>query len=154
MPTSSSGALPRKARIGIVIYEASGNVIGGTTPGAGNVISDNESEIEIMGTQADGNTVIGNLIGTDASGNPLYNDSGGVNGRDNQIGGLLPGKKNIISVGSIGVSVGGIGNVLAGNHIGLPGPASAAGRFWREPPGDEYDGDKQHDRLLLSRPLS
>src|SRR5207237_6784640 len=58
----------------------SGNVIGGTAPGAGNVISGNGlSGVLIDGAQAMGNFVQGNFIGTNATGTGvLGNDLNGV----------------------------------------------------------------------------
>ena len=56
---------------GIFILNASGNVIGGATPGAGNVISGNESAGVYIFNGAgasSGNVVEGNLIGLSAGG--------------------------------------------------------------------------------------
>ena len=48
---------------------ASNNTIGGTTAGAGNVISGNDGNgITVTGSGTNGNTIAGNLIGTNASG--------------------------------------------------------------------------------------
>ena len=47
----------------------SGNTIGGTAAGAGNVISGNTDDgVEITGTGTTGNVVAGNYIGTDVTG--------------------------------------------------------------------------------------
>jgi hypothetical protein len=54
---------------GVYIVTAPGNVIGGTLPGSGNLISGNAlSGIFISGAGANGNLIQGNLIGTDLSG--------------------------------------------------------------------------------------
>ena len=54
---------------GIFINDASSNLIGGTEPGAGNVIAGNRSiGIQILGDNATGNAVIGNFIGTNRAG--------------------------------------------------------------------------------------
>ncbi len=54
---------------GILVFDAPNNTIGGEVTGAGNLISANAKYgIYLYGTGADGNTVQGNLIGTDASG--------------------------------------------------------------------------------------
>ena len=60
------------------INDASGNRIGGTSPGAGNVISGNLSAgIQILGDNATGNVIQRNSIGTDRSGTlRLGNDVG------------------------------------------------------------------------------
>jgi streptogramin lyase len=69
---------------GIFIYGSSGNTIGGTGPGAGNVISgNNQSGVVILtpalSALADNNQLIGNQIGTNSGGTaPLPNQSDGV----------------------------------------------------------------------------
>jgi hypothetical protein len=95
------------------------NMIGGTAPGAGNLISGNTGAgIVISGYHADagsvptGNVVEGNAIGTDASGSaPLGNGGAGVvlaNGAaSNVIGGTAPGAGNTIAYnGGGGVQIG------------------------------------------------
>ena len=64
---------------GVGLDQGSGNVIGDTTPGGGNVISGNGfSGIEFY-DGSDGNTVVNNLIGTAANGvSPLGNGQHGV----------------------------------------------------------------------------
>src|SRR5262249_25266629 len=67
-----------------VIGGPSGNTLGGTASGAGNVISGNAGKAGIFGDgvlvrQATGNVVQGNLIGTTPSGNAaLANNGAGV----------------------------------------------------------------------------
>jgi hypothetical protein len=54
---------------GIFINDASGNLVGGSTPGAGNVVAGNRSiGIQILGDNATNNAVLGNLIGTNRAG--------------------------------------------------------------------------------------
>ena len=100
-------------------------LIGGTAPGARNVISGNTSD----GISIDDSvTVQGNYIGVDATGAaPLGNGSGGiwVSGDGNQIGGTEPGAGNVIAAtgpddGGAGIIVrsGAAGNVIEGNLIG------------------------------------
>jgi len=78
------------------------NTIGGTTRGAGNLISGNVNGISLFGN-AYGNEVQGNLIGTDRNGaGPLGNDSYGVRfspfaTANNTIGGTASGAGNIIA---------------------------------------------------------
>jgi parallel beta-helix repeat protein len=117
--------------IGVLISNhASANAVG--APGAGNVISGNESGVYI--DDASQNSVIGNLIGLDPTGvAPRSNSNGGVyivNGaRENRVGGPGAGERNIISAnGAQGVYVAGQGsdkNVSQGNYIGL----DAAGAY-------------------------
>ena len=91
---------------GVEIQGAANNVIGGTSAGAGNVISSNSgSGVDIHGAAALGNVIASNIIG-------LYGDGGEVLGNleegvavsssDTQIG---PG--NVISANLIGVSIAG-----------------------------------------------
>jgi len=110
---------------GVWIDSASDNVVGGTGPGAGNLISGNSNEgVHILGLGATNNFVLGNLIGTDATGTkPLGNGSHGVwfntNPRLNVIGSTNVGAPNVIAFnGGDGVFVqAGTNNVLRGNAI-------------------------------------
>jgi parallel beta-helix repeat protein len=104
---------------------ATGNTIGGDTPGERNVISGNFIGVEL--NAANGNTVQGNYIGTIADGDaPLANLEGGVyiaSGDNNQI------LTNVISGNrAAGVEIQSVmgagdgratGNVLRGNVVGL-----------------------------------
>jgi hypothetical protein len=110
----------------VSIWEASDNTVGGTEPGARNIISSNgHSGVRISSSGATGNTVRGNYIGTDASGTKdLGNLYGVVIGHapNNTIGGTNATMRNIISgnEGS-GIDIGGTGatgNLLQGNYIG------------------------------------
>jgi parallel beta-helix repeat protein len=110
---------------GIGISTASANVIGGSAPSAGNVISGNNGAgIFLLGATASSNVVQGNFIGTDTSGTAsvgniwegIYIDQAGTN----QIGGGAAGMGNLIS----GNYAQGIyltnadWNVIQGNFIG------------------------------------
>jgi len=110
---------------------SSGNTIGGTASGAGNLISGNGQDgIFLDGPGALGNTVRGNLIGTDASGTTgLKNLRAGVgisDAPDNTIGGTASGAGNLISAnansgGDAGIYLigsGATGNLIQGNKIG------------------------------------
>ena len=116
---------------GVLINNAPNNTIGGTTPGARNIISGNATggnltnNISIIGSGATENVVQGNYIGTDVTGTvALNNTANGVsisNAPDNTIGGTIPGARNIISGNQAGVGLGGsgaTGNVVQGNFIG------------------------------------
>ena len=97
-------------------------VIGGTGPGAGNVISGNLSNGISIATS--GVVVEGNLIGTDATGNsaiPNQNDGIDLVGSFNTIGGTTAGARNLISGNRVhGVEIFGdtTGNLVQGNSIG------------------------------------
>jgi hypothetical protein len=105
---------------------ASNNIIGGTTSGAGNIISDNSDDgIEIADTGTMGTLVQGNFIGTDVTGTQdLGNDVNGVlivdGASNNIIGGAIPGARNIISGNDdTGIEIDEVtGNVVQGNFIG------------------------------------
>lgn len=120
---------------GVSILGAPGNTIGGTTPGARNVISGNDAEgVYIEGTSAAGNLVQGNFIGTDVAGTAaVSNASFGVGIQDainNIIGGTTAGAGNVISGNARdGIGIGGIfsaGNQVLGNLIGTDATGSTA----------------------------
>ena len=127
--TDATGTLARgNGQDGLLILDAPGNTVGGSVVGAGNTIAGNLAVgVEIRNSNATGNAVLGNLIGTDISGlRALGNIRGGVlivNAPDNQIGGSMTGQeRNIISGnGSTGIEIQGgsaSSNVVAGNDIG------------------------------------
>ena len=63
---------------GVVMSEGSGNSIGGSAGGAGNLISGNNRGVQLSSSGAN-NTIQGNLIGTDAAGSAnLGNTTEGV----------------------------------------------------------------------------
>jgi FG-GAP-like repeat len=99
----------------------SGNIIGGTVPGARNVISGNSGSGVVM--TAGGNVLEGNFIGTDVNGVAVLRNSGAgvvVSGEGNTIGGTAAGAGNVIS-GNVAAGVqisGGQNNQVQGNRIG------------------------------------
>ncbi|MGH7127998.1 MAG: LamG-like jellyroll fold domain-containing protein, partial [Planctomycetaceae bacterium] len=111
---------------GINIFQATGSLIGGTDPGAGNVISGSLQSDGILIIDGSGHVIQGNFVGTDASGTlDLGNDLSGVRLSDasnNTIGGDTPAERNVISGNTAsGVFISGTaatGNVIAGNFIG------------------------------------
>ena len=117
---------------GVVLTYSSNIVIGGTTPGARNVISGNSDGIDLGGNSdfpATNNLVQGNLIGTNAAGNAAVPNGNGISiseGHDNTIGGTTAAARNIISGNSSrGVSLTtsynapvATANVIRGNFIG------------------------------------
>ncbi|MGC8638550.1 MAG: beta strand repeat-containing protein [Isosphaeraceae bacterium] len=123
--TDKSGlyALPN-AQEGVLIDNASGTTIGGTTAAAQNLISGNEWGVRLDGALATGNLVAGNLIGTDITGKaPLGNEVNGViittNASNNTIGGTVSGAGNTIAFNALaGVSVvSGTGDSILSNSI-------------------------------------
>jgi hypothetical protein len=127
--TGSGASIPppgsTKSFYGVLIDGAPGNVIGGTTGGAGNIVSANLIGIQIQGAASTGNLVQGNRVGIDVSGNlDLGNLAFGVaisNAANNTIGGAVGGARNIISGNdSEGIEITGTatGNLVQGNYIG------------------------------------
>ncbi len=102
-----------------------GNLIGGTTAGAGNVISGNAGPgVLLAGMGVLGNVLAGNRIGTAAGGAPLGNAGDGVRleagASRNTIGVETPGAGNRIAYNAKGVVITGedsTGNSILGNSI-------------------------------------
>ena len=118
--TNAAGtiAIPNATGVSIPSSPWTNNLIGGTTAGAGNLISGNAKGIDTGGT---GTIIQGNLIGTDAAGTSSVSNNTGINARGLNIlvGGLTAAARNIIS-GNLGdgISIAGAGTKLQGNYIG------------------------------------
>ena len=109
---------------GVYISDAPNNTIGGTTTGARNIISGNNSSgVYVSGSSASVNSIQGNYIGTNAVGTGAIGNFGhGVEiqfASNNAIGGEVAGAGNLISNNSqAGVAVfSGTGNFIRGNSI-------------------------------------
>ena len=123
-----TGALALGNTHGVAIHQgASSNTVGGTEAGAGNVISGNSAD-GVHLRKAFGTLVLGNYVGTDASGTiDLGNGNRGVSIWDgasgNIIGGTNAGARNVISGNdSHGVLIATAettGNTILGNYIGV-----------------------------------
>jgi hypothetical protein len=129
--TIASGTAARANIGGVGIYSSNGNQIGGSAPGAGNLISGNTfNGIDIENSS--GNVVQGNRIGTDATGMlPIGNLIRGIVvilSSNTTIGGAAPGQGNVVSAsGQIGIEVvGSTGNLIAGNLVGVAADGIAA----------------------------
>lgn len=106
--TSAAGDLPVSNHYGIIVMtNANGNRIGGTTSAERNIISAN-TEIGIYIESSDSNIVCGNYIGVDATGTFGFTDAAvsalqangveiNTNGKFNRIGGNTAGERNVIS---------------------------------------------------------
>src|SRR6185369_14880869 len=107
---------------GVRIIDASNTLIGGTVPGARNIISGNFRAVTIDGVGT-GNTVQGNYIGTDITGtSALANSWDGIviGGSNNTVGGTVAGARNLISGNANGIRINGAvatGNLIQGNYI-------------------------------------
>ncbi len=125
-----------------LVDAATDNLIGGTAPGAGNVISGNAFHGIVIGGKtspgptgaATGNVVQGNFIGTNATGvvnlgNSLYGIALNNDAANNTIGGAAPGAANVIATNASGGIVvqldpGAVGNAILGNFIGTDATGS------------------------------
>lgn len=121
---------------GVFIDGSPNNTVGGTTAGAGNVISAAGTYgLYLNGSGTSGTLVQGNYIGTDATGNAaLGNTNRGVHIQgaiNNTIGGTALGAGNVISGnGQYGIYIYGTGtngNVVQGNKIGVAANGTALG---------------------------
>jgi len=119
-----SVALPNRHSLDITAGPQN-NIIGGSAPGEGNVISARVTGVLIRGPDTSGNIIIGNHIGTDASGSELVPNSTGIwilkGAHHNTIGGTGSGEGNVIAGNRVfGVEVEGpdtVGNAIRGNSI-------------------------------------
>lgn len=112
---------------GIFILNAHDNTIGGTTAQERNIISGNDFYgVQIFGSDAHHNKVVGNYVGTNAHGTgAVPNGSQGINvwseAHHNTIGGLTSGERNVISGnngGGVEIDDGANNNGVTGNFIG------------------------------------
>jgi len=134
-PNAAGTASLKNAFDGVEIDNgASGNIVGGTTPQARNVISGNSAKSPYgagVDLRSGGNAVFGNYIGTDKGGSAaLPNRLGvvvasGVHGGD--VGGGATGARNVIS-GNLeqGIWLAGIGVDVQNNLVGTDATGAAA----------------------------
>lgn len=111
---------------GVYIQDAANNTIGGTAPGAGNVVSGNQFGIRMIffSVATTGNVIQGNLIGTDPFGtSAVANNIQAVllqGANANTIGGTIVSARNVISGNNQGISLqnNSPNNIVQGNFIG------------------------------------
>ncbi|MFO0979550.1 MAG: hypothetical protein U0996_24325, partial [Planctomycetaceae bacterium] len=129
--TNQSGTSAIANGTGILIASgATSTLVGGTTSAALNLISGNNTGIDIMGSTTANNQVAGNLIGLNAAGDNRINAAAGIAGirlsggtHDNIIGGLDAASgsasRNYIAPYSRGIWINGASdNFVASNYIG------------------------------------
>ena len=131
---SATVALPNLGEGIVIASGASANIIGGSTPACRNIISGNNHQgIVVYGSGTRNNQIMGNYIGTDATGTVAVRNGQvpGIEGlgiviqsgaRANQIGGANPGEGNLIS-GNKGSGIlinwpDADSNRIIGNYIG------------------------------------
>lgn len=135
--TDSTGsiAVPNSQHGVAFTYAAHNNTVGGTAPGAGNVISGNlQDGVSMSEAGVTGNLIQGNYIGTNASGLlAIPNLNHGMlvlsGASSNTIGGDSPGAGNVISGNAycgIWLDQGANGNSVQGNYIGAARNGSTA----------------------------
>ena len=140
--TDVSGALAVGGYSGVNIEgSATGNFVGGTSAGAGNLISGNAADgVRIDGSGTNGNFVQGNVIGLNAAGtaalaNAFIGVSIGDGAQSNTVGGTTANARNIISGnGRQGLALFNSNtnnNIVQGNYIGTNFSGNAGmGNSW------------------------
>ena len=117
--------------VGVAVVGAN-NIIGGSTPGEGNIISAATFELMVIrSATATGNVIKGNYIGTNVAGTArLGSSTYGVRfdqgAQNNTLGGSSPGDGNVISTGSIAVGIDTGPNSVIGNRIGTNAAGTGA----------------------------
>jgi hypothetical protein len=95
-----SSALPN-VKVGVTVANTTGNTVGGTLPGSGNVLSGNGLHgVMLVGAGTSNNWIQGNLVGLDAAGTgAVSNGQYGITtySPDNTIGGSAAGAGNVVS---------------------------------------------------------
>jgi hypothetical protein len=131
---TGAAAVPNTGRGVSIFFGASSNTVGGTDPGAGNVISGNGfSGVGVSGSGTNANVIQANLIGTDATGTAaLGNSPAGVlvegNATNTLVGGAFPAARNVIS-GNVeyGIQIAGATDTtVEGDFIGTDVNGTAA----------------------------
>jgi hypothetical protein len=128
---NAAGTAPVANLRGVDFYGAKSNTIGGTAPGAGNVISGNTAEGILAdltesgdGSPPDRNLIQGNLIGTNPAGDASMGNGGdGISFQSvflDAVGGSAAGARNVISGnGGNGIKFqDAFGIPVQGNYIG------------------------------------
>src|SRR5262249_1252407 len=140
-PSANGAAAAQPSYVGVELRDgAHDNTIGGADAASRNLISGNAySGVWIQGGTTSDNTITGNWIGANPSGQAaLKNAVAGIMGmggaHGNLIGGASPG--NLISGNETGIYIdGGFATTIAGNTIGLAADghtplANAGGGIW------------------------
>jgi hypothetical protein len=133
-----TGSMLVQAMSASIHVTGANNVIGGTTPGAGNSIRSSGGDgVWIRGTRATGNVVQGNLI----TGHHFRGVSVADGAAGNILGGTSAAARNVINTNGhassegtpVGaqVAVAGSNNAVTGNYIGVDAGGTQAAGGWR-----------------------
>jgi len=123
--TTASGlaALTPAGFHGICVVNAVDTVVGGTSPGAGNVVGGFASSGITVNRGSSGTVVRGNTVGMAADGSgAIRNDIGVGVAADSPgtlIGGAVAGARNVVGGNRVGLYVAGPGTHVEGNLVGL-----------------------------------
>ncbi len=149
--TDTTGESGENNALGVLIDNIAGNTIGGLTPAARNVVSANNEGIQINGSGATGNLIIGNYIGTDATGTNRLPNGRGLEVENfswgNTVGGAQAGAGNLISgnnSGGIEIDSACYNNVVQGNLVGTDVTGAHRPGQLRQRGG--HQRQQQHDR--------
>jgi CSLREA domain-containing protein len=145
--TNAAGTTALPNHNGIRLRAATNNLIGDASPGAGNLISGNARGIYITSGSSQGSLILGNKIGSDASGTaaiPNHVGIGTMGGAGVTIGGLNPGDGNLVFGNNTGFRLENednendytvIGNTITQNGTGIlrigPNPGAHGFTFSR-----------------------
>ena len=161
--TNATGTRVANGGDGVDLLGVQGELIGGTTAGARNIISGNNRGGIDVADIAEHNQIVGNYIGTDSSGlKPLFNGGAGVALDDaffNTIGAPVTEARNLIS-GNMGYGISvsdsaGVNEIL-GNFIGTNGsgtkslPNRGDGVNLANVSGNTIGGTATGDRNVIS----
>jgi hypothetical protein len=131
--TDPTGMLDLGNIHGIEVFIGANNRIGGTVAADRNLISGNSGNA-ILISQASGNQVLGNWIGTNVTGEAALPNGGGISiaaAHNTIIGGAAAGAGNVIGASGQGLTVSSAnGVVIRGNRIGVsPGGVALPNNF-------------------------
>ncbi len=142
-PDAAGDGVPAGSTQAIGVHVAGNGVtVGGTAPGAGNIISGNRRPPLATGAGIEafpatsGLTVQGNTIGLTTAGDAALGNDDGINlrgGSGAQIGGAAPGAGNIVAGNTVagergaGIAIAASETVIEGNTIGLDAAGDAIG---------------------------
>ena len=140
--------------LGVLSFQGAGTIVGGTAPGAGNLISGNGLHGVWMLRGANNAVIQGNTIGTNLAGSAaLGNSANGIlieDALNAQIGGAEPGAGNVISASSIyGIFLDDNSHdaVIKGNLIGTDRTGTQPlGNVHRDSRREQLAGDDRRPR--------